>query len=176
MKIDQNNPIRKQKYKKAAKVFIIVGAIAALIGITLFILSLADFGGSGQFFFLGFIAMPFMFVGFSCLMLGLMGPMARYQSSVAAPVKKDYVNYMREETADTAKEYYRDVASGIREGLHEGSDASEVRCSRCGEMNPKGARFCKNCGSAHDDRKECPTCHHMNPSDAKYCNSCGREL
>ena len=95
-----------------------IGAIIELIGLGLEIFSVAmiSSGSFENFMWIGFVAIPVMFVGAVFLILGLIRPMSKFAARTSAPIQKDYMNYMREETVDTAKEYYKDIASGIREG------------------------------------------------------------
>ncbi len=49
-----------------------------------------------------------------------------------------------------------------------------MRCPKCQEENPPGARFCNACGGQLD--AVCPTCAHPNPSGSRFCNECGQPL
>ncbi len=171
MKKNKDNPIRNRKYKKISRILLIVGGILEVIGIVLFVSGIVSMVSEKPNPFLNFFGVGLMGTGSFLLLFGLIGPLSRFFSSVSAPVHKDYVNYMREETADTAKEYYKDVASGVREGFNE-----EQECPYCHQQNQKGSRFCSNCGKELMTEKECPYCHQNNPVDAKYCNRCGKEL
>lgn len=99
--------------------------------------------------------------------------MSKFAARTSAPIQKDYMNYMREETVDTAKEYYKDIASGIREG----TDGQEtIECKQCKHLNKKDSKFCNNCGNKLDYEIKCPHCEKMTPSNSKYCNNCGEKL
>jgi len=50
---------------------------------------------------------------------------------------------------------------------------SRVQCS-CGMMNPKGTRFCNNCGEDCSD-KQCP-CGRVNPAAARFCGGCRADM
>lgn len=48
---------------------------------------------------------------------------------------------------------------------------NEVECPSCGAKNPKGQKFCKECGSKLG--KTCPNCGANVDSDTKFCPECG---
>ena len=48
---------------------------------------------------------------------------------------------------------------------------NEVECPSCGAKNPKGQKFCKECGSKLG--KTCPNCEASVDSDTKFCPECG---
>ncbi len=48
---------------------------------------------------------------------------------------------------------------------------NEVECPSCGAKNPKGQKFCKECGSKLG--KTCPNCGASVDSDTKFCPECG---
>jgi membrane protease subunit (stomatin/prohibitin family) len=59
----------------------------------------------------------------------------------------------------------------------------QVRCGRCGTLNPEAARFCSNCGQSLAPAAApapagvaCPSCGAQNPAGAKFCSSCGKPL
>ncbi len=162
-----NNEIRKDKYRKIARILLIIGIIILLVGIGLLIFFICSDNRM-----LIPIPMLLMFFGTSFLRFGIMGPRSRFSASISAPIHKDYVNYRREETADSAKEYYKDVSQGIRQGWQEESKT----CPKCGKKNPKDAKFCNSCGFQFQDRVKCPYCQNENPKDSKYCNHCGKRI
>jgi class 3 adenylate cyclase/tetratricopeptide (TPR) repeat protein len=49
-----------------------------------------------------------------------------------------------------------------------------MNCPRCQSVNPKGARFCLNCGTALSTA--CPNCATLLSPDAKFCHNCGYAL
>ena len=49
-----------------------------------------------------------------------------------------------------------------------------MRCASCGSENPKGTKFCHECGGPLQNR--CPTCGMENPLSAKFCGGCGAVL
>ncbi len=47
-------------------------------------------------------------------------------------------------------------------------------CASCGEANPKGSKFCLECGSALTAL--CGACGEGLPTAAKFCNACGEKV
>lgn len=171
MKKDMNNPIRNPKYKNIAIALIAIGIAFLIAGIILFILGFLDMQ-NGNFFY-GFIAIPCLFIGSSSLMYGLLGPLARFMQGVAAPIQKDYVNYMREETVDSAKGYYGDIASSVKENL---TSQDKIVCENCHYENEKGAKYCNHCGHPLEANVICPSCGKENKKGSTYCSKCGKHL
>ena len=162
-----NNEIRNGKYRKIARILLIVGIVLLLTGIGLLVFCICTER-------MRLFPLPrfLMFFGSSFLRFGIIGPRGRFSASVSAPIHKDYVNYRREETADSAKEYYKDVAQGIRKGWQEETKA----CPKCGKQNPKDAKFCNACGAEFPETVKCPYCQSENAKDSKFCNHCGKRI
>ena len=62
-----------------------------------------------------------------------------------------------------------------------------MQCPKCGTLNPDGAMFCFECGTAFpklkkkeffepDTPKYCPKCGVSNPKDGRFCFECGTPL
>jgi class 3 adenylate cyclase/tetratricopeptide (TPR) repeat protein len=49
-----------------------------------------------------------------------------------------------------------------------------MECQKCQFNNPKGIKFCGECGSKLE--KICPKCNCSNPSNFKFCGKCGAEF
>jgi membrane protease subunit (stomatin/prohibitin family) len=60
----------------------------------------------------------------------------------------------------------------------------QVRCPKCGALNPESAKFCASCGEdlsagqAHPQAAgaSCPKCGTANAPGAKFCSNCGSQL
>ncbi len=63
----------------------------------------------------------------------------------------------------------------------------QVRCPKCGTLNPESAKFCSSCGqnlmpepqpqqAAAPATVACPKCGTQNPAAAKFCANCGNPL
>lgn len=93
-----------------------LGGAFTLIGMGSFF---ASFGSSGppRYFWCVFLGMPLLFVGSAMTMFGFLGAVQRYVAGESAPVAKDVVNYMGENTQPGVKSIAKAVTEGIREGL-----------------------------------------------------------
>ncbi len=49
-----------------------------------------------------------------------------------------------------------------------------MKCPRCQEENPAGARFCNGCGARLE--LVCQACSQTNPAGSRFCNDCGKPL
>jgi len=101
------------------------GPVVLLTGILFTGIALGSFvfalGGSGppRFFWCAFLGMPMLFVGSVMCMLGYIGTVQRYLAGETAPVAKDMVNYMGENTQPGLKAMAKAVAEGVKEAQGE---------------------------------------------------------
>ena len=49
-----------------------------------------------------------------------------------------------------------------------------MRCARCQQDNPTGAKFCNGCGARLES--VCAACGHANAPGSRFCNECGQSL
>jgi len=49
-----------------------------------------------------------------------------------------------------------------------------MKCPKCQFENPKGMKYCGECGSRLE--RICPSCNLSNPADFKFCGECGFDL
>lgn len=150
-KIDKNAS-KKKKYLK------IIGFICLPIGILSLLSGITNF----ELFFLSFLGMPLIFIGASCLMFAYQGSIARYNASQTAPVVKDTINYLVDETKDSIVNVSNEVKN------------KQIKCPKCNQDNDYDANFCDNCGNILN--KICSNCSTKNDADASFCKSCGKEL
>ena len=55
--------------------------------------------------------------------------------------------------------------------------AKKLSCSKCGEMNAEGNKFCSSCGGKLVvAKKECYSCNAVIDENAKFCPNCGSPL
>ncbi|MCT8136733.1 zinc ribbon domain-containing protein [Anaerobacillus sp. CMMVII] len=120
-----------------------------------------------KFFWLFFVAIPFIFSGFVVSGLGYGGTVAKYQSREYAPVAKDTFNYLAKETTSGVK----DITNAIQQGV---GSKQELTCHSCQHPNASHAKFCSECGEKL--AQVCGQCEQVNSQEAKYCNSCGNTL
>ena len=123
-----------------------IGPLILGAGVICMIISLKDFFTFDPFyedpkyFFLGFVGMPLIAIGFSLTSLGYGAKVAAYQSREMAPVAKDTFNYLANETTDSVEKIAQAAARGK-------SNVVEAKqCSRCHELNKIDAKFCNECG------------------------------
>ena len=93
-----------------------IGGVLTLIGVGSLFASVGSFGPP-RFFWCAFLGMPLVFAGGVMAMFGFMGAAQRYVAGETAPVAKDVVNYMGENTQPGVKAIARAVGQGIKEGL-----------------------------------------------------------
>jgi hypothetical protein len=74
-----------------------LGLLLMMIGFASFFASLGSFGPP-RLFWCSFVGMPLMFVGGAMTMFGYFGAVQRYVAGESAPIAKDVVNYMGENT------------------------------------------------------------------------------
>ncbi len=150
-----SNRIDKNSDKKKAKLKLI-GFIVLIIGIVLFITAIFGFGSMNtDLFFLAFLGLPMIAFGSSMLMMAYQGAINRFNASQNAPVLKDTINYLKDETK-----------------INLGSNGKQ--CKSCGNLNDKDAIFCDKCGSSLV--KICDSCSCENDGDAVFCKSCGKKF
>ena len=82
-----NNEIRNGKYRKIARILLIVGIVLLLTGIGLLVFCICTER-------MRLFPLPrfLMFFGSSFLRFGIIGPRGRFSASLSAPIPKDYVN------------------------------------------------------------------------------------
>jgi hypothetical protein len=160
----KENPIIKKRLR-------IIGFSTLIPGIICLVVSMADlFSATGfhdtpDLFWLSFVGMPLIFVGFVCLGMGYMGEVGKYQASQIAPVAKDTINYMIDGTKDEISDLIRKVKS---------DDKVSRNCRYCGDTLEINALFCDHCGKKVS--KTCGACNEENSDDARFCKSCGKTL
>lgn len=54
------------------------------------------------------------------------------------------------------------------------SPTETIACASCNEANPKGSKFCLECGGAL--QAQCGACGEAMPAKAKFCNACGEKV
>lgn len=146
------------------------GIILVVIGFISFFSSFGSFGPP-RYFWCAFLGMPLIAVGASLSRFGYIGAVGRYVAGEIAPVAKDTVNYMAEESKDAI----RHVSEAIGAGLNQNQSLTTiVRCYKCNAENQTKAKFCNNCAAALLKSNSCAQCGELNDPDARFCDSCGR--
>ena len=161
-----------EQHQKTRSFFRLLGPILLFIGVACICVALIDFFTlqgfeEPKFFWLFFIALPIIFIGFVLSGLGFGGSIAKYQSREYAPVAKDTFNYLAKETTSGVRE--------ISNALQQGSASNlSSTCHSCHQQNSINAKFCNHCGEKLV--LICRSCQQENKIDAHYCNHCGSSL
>jgi hypothetical protein len=103
----------------SARTLLQVGGPAILASGVLFTAVGMGSGGPPRFFWCGFLGMPMMFVGMVMCMFGYIGVVQRYLAGESAPVVKDVVNYLGENTQPGVKAMSKAIAEGVIEAQSE---------------------------------------------------------
>lgn len=169
-RIDKNHAKKKRIFKVLGLTILLVGIIFTVLGFINFMSAFGTFGEPPKIGYM-FIGLPLIFVGSVLTSMGFMGDVMRYQAGEVAPVGKDVINYMVDETQDSIKK----VSKAIHEGMSS-YVADVVICKKCKEENDGDSKFCNNCGEPLVKTCVCQKCKEVNDFDAKYCNNCGEIL
>ena len=160
------------QHQKTRSFFRMLGPACLIIGVVCMVVAAIDFFTlqgfeEPKYFWLFFVALPMLFIGFVLSGLGFGGVMAKYQSREYAPVAKDTFNYLAKETTSGVRE--------ISNAIQQGSALNRsITCPNCQHDNPNSSNFCKACGGKLV--LICMRCEQVNTSDAQFCNNCGRSL
>lgn len=132
-----------EEHIKRRDTFRVLGPIILGIGIILLLIAMIDFFTAEiepKYFGLAFIGIPLIGVGFYICTLGYGAVVARYESREMAPVIKDTINYLAEETQEGVETISRAVQKG------KSSVVQAKQCSYCNELNKLDAKYCNECG------------------------------
>jgi uncharacterized membrane protein len=109
-----------------------IGILLTLIGMISFFGSLnssfdKDFGSvqPPHYFWCAFLGLPLTFLGTVLTFAGFIGAFSRYFAGESAPVTKDVVNYMGENTQPGVKAFTKAITEGIKEGLEDSKNSNE---------------------------------------------------
>lgn len=131
----------RNKFRTLGPLILGAGAICMLISLIDFF-TFDPFYEEPKYFFLGFVGLPLMAIGFSLTSLGYGAKVAAYQSREMAPVAKDTFSYLANETTDSVEK----IAQAAARGKSKVVEAKQ--CSSCHELNKIDAKFCNECGKA----------------------------
>ncbi|NDI36543.1 zinc ribbon domain-containing protein [Chengkuizengella sediminis] len=166
-----------EEHKQTRKILRVIGPIILFAGVISIVIAMVDFftlEGFEQpkYFWLMFVGLPLIFVGLVISGLGYGSAVARYQSREYTPVVSDTFNHLSKQSSDGI----RNISKAIREGASQETDSQtkSLQCSKCGMVNEKDAKFCKNC--AQSLQLTCLKCGALNESNAKFCDQCGERV
>lgn len=110
----------------AGPTFLLIGLIFTLIGFVSFFSTFGTFDGPPRYFWCAFLGLPLMFVGTALSMFGFIGAFYRYTAGEAAPVAKDVVNYMGENTRPGIKNIAKAATEGFLEAHKEQAQPGDL--------------------------------------------------
>ncbi len=171
--IDQGHEQKRNALRAGGILLLVIGGIFMLVGLVDFF---SAFGGmrAPRLFWCFFIGMPLLFVGGAMTGYGFMGAVGRYVAGEGAPVAKDTLNYVAENTQEGVKTVASAVGEGLRDGFSPAAPATAtVPCPQCKHANASDARFCSQCGASLPQSVSCPKCGHRNAAEARFCDRCG---
>lgn len=120
----KKQPAIRKKLRFFGLLILTAGIILTLIGMISFFSVFGSFEPP-RFFWCAFLGMPLIFVGTVMTFLGYIGAFARYFAGESAPVTKDVVNYMGENTQSGVKSVAKAITQGIKEGLSDSQDSKK---------------------------------------------------
>ena len=145
--MSNNNKFIPEEHKRKRAMFRTLGPIILGAGILCVVIAsidffTLDFFEEPKYFWLFFVGLPLLFVGFNICALGYGADLAKYQSRELAPVAKDTFNYLADETTEGVEAITRAVQKGK-------STVVEAKmCQYCQELNKMDAKYCNECGQA----------------------------
>ena len=125
-----------------------IGLLLTAIALIDFFSSFGSFGGMPTNFWMAFIGLPMMGIGWAMIQAGYLGSATRYVAGEVAPTLRDTIG-----------------ALGF---------GSEAACASCGAANDRTARFCAQCGKAMVTT--CAACGAQSEPGARFCSGCGKEI
>jgi hypothetical protein len=133
----------------------VIGPLLLGIGLLLTIGGMASFFSAfGSFgmptdFWMAFVGLPLMGVGWGITRFAYLGPATRYVAGEVTPTIRDTLGAL-------------------------GIGSARQTCAACGAENDSTARFCDSCGGALS--AQCRSCGATNDADARFCDGCGAPL
>lgn len=96
-----------------------IGVLFEIVGMVSFFSAMGSFEPP-RYFWCGFVGMPLMFIGTIMTMFGYFGAVQRYVAGESAPVAKDVVNYMGENTQSGVRAFTKAATEGFLEANDDG--------------------------------------------------------
>ena len=131
----------KSTFRTVGPILLLIGGACILIAFIGFFSAFNSFEGP-KYFWLFFVAMPFLFLGFIITYAGYGQDAAKYMAKEIAPVTSETFNYLAEET----QEGVETIAKAVQKGKAEVVQAKQ--CSSCQTLNILDAKFCNECGQS----------------------------
>ena len=121
----KDNDLQSPNHSSARTILRVGGPALLAVGILLVLIGLASFFAAmgsfepPRFFWCAFVGMPLMFVGFVMTMFGYFGAVQRYIAGESAPVAKDMVNYLGENTQPGVRAFTKAATDGFLDAQNE---------------------------------------------------------
>lgn len=142
-----------EEHPEIRKKLKIIGYICTIVGaIFFFVAAFSLLVGNTSPFFLGFIGIPLLGIGSTCLKYGYMHQVTNFVAGEVSPTISRTINTVKDNLTKCDVKY----------------------CPKCGFENSKEAKFCSSCGNSF--YLICNKCNHTNNNEAKYCSECGEKL
>lgn len=129
----------KSTFRTVGPMLLLIGGVCILIAFVDFFSAFNSFEGP-KYFWLFFVAMPFLFFGFIITNAGYAQDAAKYMSREMAPVASETFNYIAEETQEGVEA----ITKAVQRGKAEVVQAKQ--CPSCQTLNILDAKFCNECG------------------------------
>jgi len=129
----------KSTFRTVGPILLLIGGVCILIAFVDFFSGVNSFEGP-KYFWLFFVAMPFLFLGSIITKAGYAQDAAKYMSREIAPVASETFNYIAEET----QEGVETIAKAVQRGKADIVQAKQ--CPNCRTLNILDAKFCNECG------------------------------
>lgn len=159
------NENERNKHESTKKTIKIIGFICLIVGFVCTVIGMVSFFSSFMnntvptLFFMSFIGLPLLSVGFGLLIFGY---------------RKEIMRYGKNESVPIINEASKEVAPAIKNVVNAIKDSDGIECAYCHTLNEKDSKFCKSCGRSLV--KICQNCHNEVANDAIYCDHCGKKL
>jgi len=133
----------KERYKKRSHIFISVGLLTMVSGISLFVLAIII----GDFEISPALAIPGMFIAAAGFVLAVVGSHFRFLARTG-----EITSYIATETSPTMKISSESITDGIASGLEKHNieigqkEVVKIKCRNCGYLETEDAEFCSKCG------------------------------
>ncbi len=131
----------KSTFRTVGPILLLIGGVCILIAFVDFFSGVNSFEGP-KYFWLFFVAMPFLAGGSAMTKAGYAQDAAKYMSREMAPVTSKTFNYIAEET----QEGVETIAKAVQRGK---ADVVQAKlCPSCQTLNKVDANFCNECGNS----------------------------
>ncbi len=130
-------------------ILLVIGGLMTIAALASFFGSFGSLSGPPSNFWMGFVGLPLIGIGWAMTQAGYLGPASRYISGEVTPTLRDTLGAL-------------------------GIGGERRTCASCGAQSDPDSRFCDSCGKPLG--RACPSCGADNDGDARFCDGCGNAL